>query len=128
MMNQIQFQDTGVNWQTYKQCVAGIDEYETGKWIKLDGYAESPTGRHWATTQTLTSESFVMLWQTSLDEVDFVKRLQRLQQLNPSFRMWNWNPRANRLREQGVELQEFPSRRASKKAAHLRGLKKLAKK
>lgn len=127
MMNQIKFQDTSVHWSVYHRCVTGIADYETGKYIDLDGYKESPTGCPWATTQTLTSESFVVLWQTSLDEIDFVKRLQHLQQLNPSFRMWNWNARANRLRKQGVELQQFPSERTRKKTARLKALKKLAK-
>ena len=128
MMNQIKFQDTSVHWSVYQNCGAGVDDHETGKSIRLDGYEESPTGCPFATTQTLTSESFVVLWQTSLDELDFVKRLQRLQQLNPSFRMWNWNARANRLRKQGVELQQFPSKRTRKKTAQLKALKKLAKK
>ena len=127
MMNQIQFQNTSVWWKTYENCVDGITDYETGKRVRLDGYTGSPTGHRWAATQTLTSESFIVLWQNSLDEVDFVQRLKRLQGINPSFRMWNWNQRANRLRKQGIELKKFPSENERKKAARLKKLKKLAK-
>jgi hypothetical protein len=122
----IQFQDTSVPWQAYKNCVAGLD---TGSHrITLDGYDESPTGYEWATTTTLTAESFILLWQTSLDECEFVGRLSRLQEENPTFRMWSWNRRANRYRKKGIDLKLFDNStiKAKRKQRDLEKLKKLA--
>ena len=106
--NGINFIETSIPWSTYRP------------------YLKEPPPEHrgyglWNTV-TLDAESFIYLWQTSIDAKDFQARIYNLCKSNPRFHDCNWQARARRYRKKGIELKEL------RKEANNEKLNKFAKK
>jgi hypothetical protein len=90
--NGINFIETSIHWSTYRPCLKETPpEHRAGR----------------CNTVTLDAESFIYLWQTSIDAKDFQARIYNLRKSNPRFYDGNWQARARRYRKKGIELKEL---------------------